>query len=108
MRYVDGAIAVPEGPGLGVELERDMVGEYADLFKRLGGYPYDRDPMRPGWYAIAPGQEYRDRTGRRFGHLADACVIACSLVAFSSAGQGVRGGIRWILWDPSRTTFRFG
>ena len=59
MRYVDGAIAVPDGPGLGVDLDRDKVGEYADAFRRLGGYPYDRDPTRPGWFAIAPGEEYR-------------------------------------------------
>jgi glucarate dehydratase len=59
MRYVDGAIAVPEGPGLGVDLDRDKVGTYAELFKELGGYPYDRDPTRPEWFPIAPGQDYR-------------------------------------------------
>ncbi|HVL33649.1 MAG TPA: enolase C-terminal domain-like protein, partial [Actinomycetota bacterium] len=58
MRYVGGAIAVPEGPGLGVDVDRDKVGRYADLYRSLGGYPYDRDPTRPDWYAIQPAREY--------------------------------------------------
>lgn len=58
MRYVDGAIAVPSGPGLGVALDRSKVEEYADRYKQLGGYPYDRDPTRPDWFAITPGQQY--------------------------------------------------
>jgi len=60
MRYEDGEIAVPSGAGLGVTLDREKVGRYAELFKQLGGYPYDRDPNRPGWYAIAPGQDYAE------------------------------------------------
>src|SRR3954467_5566328 len=47
MRYEGGSIAVPTGPGLGVRLDRDKLGEYADLYRRLGSYPYDRDPLRP-------------------------------------------------------------
>jgi glucarate dehydratase len=58
MRYVDGAISVPRAPGLGVSLDREKVGVYADLYKQLGGYPYDRDPSRPDWFAITPGQQY--------------------------------------------------
>lgn len=58
MRTVDGEIDVPRGPGLGVTLDRDKVGEYHELYKRLGGYPYDRDPTRPDWFAILPGREY--------------------------------------------------
>lgn len=58
MPYRDGCIAVPSGPGLGVTLDMDKVGQYADEYKRLGGYPYDRDPGRPGWYAMVPGQNY--------------------------------------------------
>jgi len=60
MPYQGGSIAVPTGPGLGVELDRDALGRYAELFKSLGGYPYDRDPTRPDWYAILPGQQYAD------------------------------------------------
>ncbi len=58
MRYEGGAIAVPEGPGLGVRLDPDRLARYADLYRELGGYTYDRDPGRPGWYAVVPGQEY--------------------------------------------------
>lgn len=58
MAYVAGSIAVPTAPGLGVTLDAEKVATYADLYKRLGGYPYDRDPTRPDWYAITPGQRY--------------------------------------------------
>ena len=54
MPYVDGSIAVPDGPGLGIELDRDRVLRYAELYKKLGPYPYDRDPRRPDWYSIWP------------------------------------------------------
>ena len=60
MRYVDGAIGVPTGPGLGVELDRDKLGRYADLYKSLGGYPYDRDPARPDWFPLVPNTRWAD------------------------------------------------
>jgi len=60
MRYVDGEIAVPSRPGLGVELDRDKLAEYAELYKRLGGYTYDRDPGRRDWYCIMPERNYAD------------------------------------------------
>jgi len=46
--YQDGAIMVPDGPGLGVTLDRDRLQQYAEAFQHEGGYPYDRDPSRPG------------------------------------------------------------
>ncbi|MFI5691248.1 enolase C-terminal domain-like protein [Kribbella sp. NPDC051586] len=58
--YVDGAIAVPEAPGLGVELDRDKLAEYAELFRELGSYPYDRDPSRPDWYPLLPNTDWAD------------------------------------------------
>ena len=54
MAYVDGKIALPAGPGLGIELDRDKLKQYAELFRREGGYAYDRDPQRPEWFAIVP------------------------------------------------------
>ena len=57
MRYEAGALRVPSGPGLGVEVDRDKLQRYADYFLEVGGYPYDRDPARPNWYATQP--EYR-------------------------------------------------
>jgi glucarate dehydratase len=61
--YEDGAIAVPTEPGLGVRLDEDAVGRYGELYRQLGGYPYDRDPERPGWFAILPGQDYASPRG---------------------------------------------
>ncbi|TCM46014.1 enolase C-terminal domain-like protein [Kribbella sp. VKM Ac-2568] len=60
--YVDGAIAVPDGPGLGIELDRDKLAEYAELFRELGPYPYDRDPARPEWYPLLPNTDWADPT----------------------------------------------
>jgi glucarate dehydratase len=60
LQYRDGKIAVPKGPGLGVEIDRDKLRQYAELYKELGGYPYDRDPGRPGWFAIMPEHNYAD------------------------------------------------
>jgi len=60
MRYEDGAIRVPDGPGLGVRLNREKLGEYAELYRRLGGYPYDQDPARPGWAPTVPNDRWAD------------------------------------------------
>lgn len=56
--YRDGKIAVPTAPGLGVTLDRDKLGQYAELFRELGGYPYDRDPTRPGWFSMVPNTNW--------------------------------------------------
>ncbi|TDE00152.1 enolase C-terminal domain-like protein [Jiangella asiatica] len=60
MQYQDGAIAVPTGPGLGVELDRDRMQTYADHFHEVGNYTYDRDPKRPGWYPLVPNERWAD------------------------------------------------
>jgi glucarate dehydratase len=60
LTYRNGAIRVPEGPGLGVRLDREKVRCYAEMYQRLGGYPYDRDPGRPGWFALVPNQSWAD------------------------------------------------
>lgn len=60
MRYEGGAIRVPEAPGLGVRLDRERLARYHALYLELGGYPYDRDPGRPGWYAHVPNHDYAD------------------------------------------------
>ncbi|HVU66172.1 MAG TPA: enolase C-terminal domain-like protein [Ktedonobacteraceae bacterium] len=58
--YTAGCIRVPDAPGLGVRLDREKVRHYAELYKALGGYPYDRDPGRPGWYALVPNHQWAD------------------------------------------------
>jgi glucarate dehydratase len=60
MPYVNGEIAVPKGPGLGVTLDRERVGKYAELYKSLGGYAYDRDPGRPEWFPLVPNAQWAD------------------------------------------------
>jgi glucarate dehydratase len=60
LKYENGAIAVPAGPGLGVKLDRDKLAEYRDLYRRLGNYSYDRDPLRPGWSPIVPNDRWAD------------------------------------------------
>jgi len=60
MRYRDGALPVPDKPGLGIELDRDKLATYAELYHSLGGYAYDRDPGRPGWYPLLPNTDFAD------------------------------------------------
>ncbi len=60
MKYEGGSIAVPTGPGLGIKLDRDKLGKYSELYKRLGGYPYDRDPLRPAWSPLVPNDRWAD------------------------------------------------
>lgn len=58
--YKNGAIAVPTSPGLGVMLDRDRLARYAEAYQRLGGYAYDRDPGRPGWFPLTPTTNWAD------------------------------------------------
>lgn len=64
MKYKEGCIQVPEGPGLGVELDRDKLNKYADYYKATGGYAYDRDPQRPDWFSILPEQKWAKLSGK--------------------------------------------
>jgi glucarate dehydratase len=64
-RYEDGAIRVPDGPGLGVRLNRAKLRQYHEEYLRLGAYPYDQDPGRPGWSAIVPNDRWADPTDAR-------------------------------------------
>lgn len=65
MKYENGAIRVPDAPGLGVKLNRDKVREYSELYRRLGGYPYDQDPSRPGWTPLVPNDRWADPNDAR-------------------------------------------
>jgi glucarate dehydratase len=64
-QYEDGSIAVPKGPGLGVKLDYDKLAGYKDLYKRLGPYPYDQDPLRPGWTPTIPNDRWADPSDGR-------------------------------------------
>lgn len=65
LKYEGGAIAVPTAPGLGVQLDREKLREYSELYQRLGGYPYDQDPLRPGWTPTIPNNRWADPADAR-------------------------------------------
>src|SRR5829696_8842128 len=58
LEYRDGSIKVPDTPGLGVRLDREKLERYTQLYKELGGYPYDRDPGRLDYYPLVPKQHF--------------------------------------------------
>ncbi len=57
MKYVDGAIRVPDGPGLGVELDEEKMARYEKYFQEKGDYyaRFHEDPRRPSWYPVVGG-----------------------------------------------------
>ncbi len=65
MAYRNGAIAVPDAPGLGVRLNRDKLRQYNELYKELGNYPYDQDPLRPAWAPLVPNDRWADPRDER-------------------------------------------
>lgn len=58
MKYEDGCIKVPTGPGLGVELDEDKMAKYERYFEEKGDYyaRFHQDPKRPEWFPIVGGQ----------------------------------------------------
>ena len=65
MKYENGKLRVPDGPGLGVTLNRDKLEQYSELYKELGNYPYDKDPLRPEWSPIVPNTRWADPKDER-------------------------------------------
>lgn len=63
--YIDGKIKVPTGVGLGVKLNRDKLNKYSELYKTLGGYSYDKDPLRPNWNPTIPNNRWADENDGR-------------------------------------------
>jgi len=57
MSYVDGAIAVPTGPGLGVALDEEKMRHYEKYYEEHGDYyaRFHQDPRRPEWYPTVGG-----------------------------------------------------
>jgi glucarate dehydratase len=56
--YVDGAIRVPDGPGLGIQLDEEKMARYERYYQEHGDYyaRFHQDPRRPEWYPIVGGQ----------------------------------------------------
>ena len=55
--YEDGCIRVPDGPGLGVELDEEKMTKYERYYEEKGDYyaRFHQDPRRPDWYPIVGG-----------------------------------------------------
>ena len=63
--YQDGAICVPSAPGLGVRVDREKLAKYGEMYRRLGPYPYDCDPLRPCWTPTIPNDRWADPSDDR-------------------------------------------
>lgn len=57
MRYEEGCIKVPTGPGLGVELDEDRMAKYERFYEQHGDYyaRFHQDPRRPDWFPVVGG-----------------------------------------------------
>ena len=57
MKYEDGCLRVPIGPGLGVELDEEKMEKYERYYAEKGDYyaRFHQDPRRPEWYPIVGG-----------------------------------------------------
>lgn len=55
--YKDGAVAVPQGPGLGVRLDEEKMEKYERCFEEWGDYyaRFHEDPRRPEWSPMVGG-----------------------------------------------------
>lgn len=57
MKYENGAIRVPTGPGLGVTLDEDKMAHYAKVYEEKGDYyaRFHQDPYQPDWHPTVGG-----------------------------------------------------
>jgi glucarate dehydratase len=57
MKYKNGCIKVPTGPGLGVKLDEDKMKFYEKYYEEKGDYyaRFHQDPYRPDWYPTVGG-----------------------------------------------------
>lgn len=51
---VDGAMAVPRGPGLGVQLDREKMAKYSEMARNRTMGSWIEDPKRPGVVTVQP------------------------------------------------------
>jgi glucarate dehydratase len=57
MKYKNGRIKVPDGPGLGVRLDEDKMKFYEKYYEEKGDYyaRFHQDPYQPEWYPTVGG-----------------------------------------------------
>ena len=60
MRYESGSIAVPDGPGLGVRLNREKLREYSELYQGSAGIPTTRIPGGRDGLRLVPNDRWAD------------------------------------------------
>jgi glucarate dehydratase len=60
LKYENGALRVPEGSGLGVEIDEEKLALYEEAFRKEGHYYYNQDPGRPSWVMTIPGFSYAE------------------------------------------------
>ena len=82
--------------------------EYHELFRRLGPYPYDQDPLRPGWTPLVPNDRWADPADARVPEVpavrrararAGAACSPCSRVAAGGA-RAEDGYELWLRYRP--------
>ena len=56
--YENGTIAVPTAPASASSSTATSSPSTPTLYEELGGYPYDRDPGRPDWFALVPNENW--------------------------------------------------
>jgi glucarate dehydratase len=55
LKYLpDGTMAVPTGPGLGIELDRAKLAKYSEMAKNRAMGSWIEDPTRPGMVTVQP------------------------------------------------------
>ena len=69
MRYESSSLAVPDVPGLGVKLDREKLRQYQELYKELGRYPSDQDPLRLDWAPVISNDRWADPKNDLRSHL---------------------------------------
>jgi glucarate dehydratase len=54
LKWKDGSVSLPKGPGLGVEIDREKLEKYHRLYQAKGDEIEFFDPRRPGWIPHVP------------------------------------------------------
>ncbi len=54
LKFVDGGMAVPTGPGLGVALDRDKMAKYSEMARKRAMGSWIEAPKRPGVVTVQP------------------------------------------------------
>lgn len=78
LEYRNGSMEIPDAPGLGVRLDREKLERYAELYRELGGYLYDRDPGHPDRYTLVPKQRFADPSVRLLPDMSPGGVVAAA------------------------------